>query len=925
MTAKGSRMVTFFKPATILMNRLKYPQKFLLVGLLLLLPLILALTQFGVQADKDINFAANEQTGVAYITPLADFLKSVEQYLALQLASADSSTSFADQLKAIQSTINDRIAAVDAVDQRLGSKFAVSADWQNLKTEWNDLKSQLPTMKAADAIAAHQMLVQHILKVMTEVGNASQLILDPDIDSYYLMDMVVTKLPLLSSYLSQINAYGMNVTNKHFLDTENKTLLNTLAGLTNSNLDLIATGYGYAAEVNNTLGTRLQTPMSDYQTALSTYMNMLQQEILSKQITYTGKVSINFPTDQYFTNSGLVLEANFALYKDVGPALNDLLQIRIDRLVERRNFIIVFTLVALAATIYLFIGFYLAVQQTIHALENASQRMVKGDLTKGITLENRDELAQVAIAFNTIANELMTARDQALEANRAKSTFLANMSHELRTPLNAIIGYSELMQEEMEEEGSEQFVPDLDKIQTAATHLLSLINDILDLSKIEAGKIDLYLETVDVPRMIQDVTSTVMPMVDKNKNKLEVNCPADIGTMHTDMTKTRQILFNLLSNASKFTENGKIKMDVERKSGNGKEWVIFTVHDSGIGMTDEQLSRLFKDFSQADSSTTRKYGGTGLGLSISKRFAQMMGGDITVTSEAGSGSVFTVQLPVTTVKPETDKNGVAVIKIEPEQQFISLNASTVLVIDDDASVRELVTRFLSKEGFNVKTAINGDQGLKMAREFHPDVITLDVMMPGMDGWSVLTKLKADPELSSIPVVMMTIVSDKNLGYTLGASDYLTKPIDRDKLVEALKKQDCRNPICKILVVDDEAQIREIVQRTLQKEGWEVLQAKDGVEALEQVNKHQPEIILLDLMMPRMDGFQFVAELRKSEIGRSIPIIVITAMDLTTEDRQRLNGQVKQVLQKGAYQQEKLLEEVRNLVKRFATQKTAVKP
>lgn len=212
----------------------------------------------------------------------------------------------------------------------------------------------------------------------------------------------------------------------------------------------------------------------------------------------------------------------------------------------------------------------------------------------------------------------------------------------------------------------------------------------------------------------------------------------------------------------------------------------------------------------------------------------------------------------------------------------------------------------------------------MARQLQPDVITLDVMMPGMDGWAVLTKLKADPKVSSIPVVMMTIVSDKNMGYALGAADYLTKPIDRDKLVEALKKHECAHPICKVLVVDDEAAIRDIVQRTLQKEGWEVLEAKDGVEALEQVARHQPEMILLDLMMPRMDGFQFVAELRKSETGRNIPIIVITAMDLTHDDRQRLNGQVKQILAKSAFQPEQLLGEVRGLVRQIALQKTPVK-
>lgn len=424
---------------------------------------------------------------------------------------------------------------------------------------------------------------------------------------------------------------------------------------------------------------------------------------------------------------------------------------------------------------------------------------------------------------------------------------------------------------------------------------------------------DLYLEIIDVQKLIQEVSSTITPLVEKNGNQLVVTCSPEIGTIYSDSTKTRQILLNLLSNASKFTEKGKIMLDVVRHSSS----ITLTVTDSGIGMTPEQITRLFQDFSQADSSTTRKYGGTGLGLAISKRFAEMMGGEITVTSKPGSGSTFTVDLPVAVVKPgtpDTNKANGKIAHTPAEVSSIVEGASTVLVIDDDPSVRDLVTRFLSKEGFSVKSATTGQEGLKLARELHPDVITLDVMMPGMDGWAVLSTLKSDPEISSIPVVMMTIVSDKNLGYALGASDYLTKPIDRDKLVETLKKYDCKDPICKILVVDDEAQIREIVQRTLEKEGWEVSLAKDGLEALEQVRRDAPEVILLDLMMPRMDGFQFLAEMRRMDSIKDVPVIVITAMDLSTEDRQRLNGQVQQILQKGAYQQDQLLSEVRGLVK-----------
>jgi CheY-like chemotaxis protein len=338
------------------------------------------------------------------------------------------------------------------------------------------------------------------------------------------------------------------------------------------------------------------------------------------------------------------------------------------------------------------------------------------------------------------------------------------------------------------------------------------------------------------------------------------------------------------------------------------DWIVFKVSDTGIGMTADQIARLFTEFTQADSSTTRKYGGTGLGLAISKRFCQMMGGDIIVTSQVGVGSTFAVELPATVIAPEEIPQ-----VSDTKMPALPASAHKVLVIDDDAQVRELVMRFLVKEGFKVHVASNGPDGLKLARDLRPDVITLDVMMPGMDGWAVLTALKADKDLASIPVVMMTMVADKSLGFALGAADYMVKPIDRDLLVKALKKFECQQPVCSILVVEDDAAIREVLTRTLEKEGCEVRQAEDGLIGLEQLKAAKPDAILLDLMMPRMDGFQFLEELRKHPDWRAIPVIVITARELSPDDRQRLNGHVSRVLQKGAYKQDQLLAEVRSLV------------
>jgi PAS domain S-box-containing protein len=511
-------------------------------------------------------------------------------------------------------------------------------------------------------------------------------------------------------------------------------------------------------------------------------------------------------------------------------------------------------------------------------------------------------------ALKEVEAALEAARDQAEMASQSKSTFLANMSHELRTPLNAIIGVAEMLREDASDLNRADEIEPLDRVLRAGRQLLGLINDILDLSKIEAGKMEVHIEEFAVAPLIDDAVKTVETLAAKNNNRLVVDCKPEIGVMQADQTRVRQALLNLLSNANKFTERGTVTVRAKRHQEAGRDWITIAVSDTGIGMTPEQVGKLFQDFSQADSSTTRKYGGTGLGLAISRRFCQLMDGDITVESELGQGSAFIIRLPasVASEAPPAVKQASSA----PTVKTGPINTPLILVIDDDATVRDVISRFLEREGFSVAKADGGKEGLRLARELRPAAVTLDIMMPDLDGWTVLAAIKGDPDLVDLQVVLMTIVDEKNRGYALGATDYLVKPVDRQKLMDVLHTV-CGRARGRLLMVDDDDLGRQQMRTALEQQGWTVTEASDGLAALKRLSEAQPDVILLDLMMPEMDGFEFLEEMHRKAEWRDIPVLVVTAKDLTGADRIRLNGGVERIIQKT--HRDDMLREVRSVL------------
>ena len=503
-------------------------------------------------------------------------------------------------------------------------------------------------------------------------------------------------------------------------------------------------------------------------------------------------------------------------------------------------------------------------------------------------------------------SEMETARDEARDANAQKTRFFANMSHELRTPLNAILGYGEMLAEECEDLGYDDLLPDLKKITSAGTHLLSLISNILDISKIEAGKMELYVTSFEIESMIETIRDVANPVIAKNDNGFQINLDGALGSMTQDETKIRQCLTNYLSNAGKFTINGTVTLDIESYMEKDVEMIRFSVTDTGDGMSEDGVSKVFEEYEQAERSTTATHGGTGLGLPITKKFAEMMGGDVTVESEKGVGSVFTIFLPRNCPQQEELDSDIVLEGIEDKEKV-------VVLIDDDVAMHDLIRRTLAKAGLTLIGATDGEKGMQIVRESKPKLLLLDVLMPGRDGWSILRECKSDPELKDMPVIMVSQLSQETLANSLGADDYLTKPIDREHFLNTVKRIVGKKPKNeKVLVIDDDLNTRDLLSRMLKEAGWFPITARDGKDGLGRI-KDNPSLIVLDLEMPRMDGFEFLeAYMKKVKEDKRAPILVYSGKDLSEVQENLLKDKVAGMVRKDEVSMEDLSTIVKNI-------------
>jgi signal transduction histidine kinase/DNA-binding response OmpR family regulator/HAMP domain-containing protein len=538
---------------------------------------------------------------------------------------------------------------------------------------------------------------------------------------------------------------------------------------------------------------------------------------------------------------------------------------------------------------------------------------------------NTDSTRKLSIEIATKNNQLNTKNVELQKAYRVKSDFLSNMSHELRTPLNSIIGFTSVLLGPHGEPLTPDQAKAIEKVLKNGKHLLELINDILDFSKIEAGRTPINIDSGEISEIISNVMITVEPMVTTKGVKLIQEVEPDLPILNTDILKVKQILLNLLSNAAKFTEQGTISISAKKYG----DMISISVKDDGIGIEPKNLDRVFEEFSQIDSSSSRKYKGTGLGLPIAKNYARLLGGNLTVQSEFGKGSTFILVLPPTFPKDKLQKPGEepappkgtpaaattavpSATRPAPEKSVAPSSSILVLCIDDDAEVIDLLRRYLIPEGYSVRGAASGEEGIRLAQELRPAVITLDVMMPEKDGWQVLRELKNNPATKDIPVIIHSIIENRPLALSLGALEVIAKPSEPKEVLNVVERA-CRSKNQPIMIVDDNQDFADSLKILLETEGYRAVAMYSGENALKEIENINPSLLFLDLLMPGMDGFAVVKQLRSQERWRDLPIVIVTGAEITDGQRKSLNTLTQEFIEKSQFSKEMISSTIKKII------------